>query len=43
MYFQSGEKDGVLDCVKGLTEVQTDAISGSSLIHRHSYAITEGH
>jgi len=27
------------DCVKGLTEVQTDGISGSSLVHWYNYAI----
>ena len=29
------------DHVKGLTEVQTDDSSLSSLVHRHSYAITK--
>ena len=35
--FQFG--DIIEDCVKGLTEVQTDDISGSSFAHWHSYAI----
>jgi len=41
--FQFGEKDVVGDHVKGLTEVQTDDISGPSLVHWYSYTIREGH
>ena len=31
------------DSAKGLTEVQIDGISDSSLVHWHSYTITEDH
>ena len=31
--FQFGEKDVMWDLVKGLTEVEIDDISGSSLVH----------
>jgi len=29
-------------CLKGLTEVQVDNISGSLLVHLHSYTFREG-
>ena len=39
MFFQFGEKDVMGDPIKHLTEVETDDISGSSLVHWCSYTI----
>jgi len=43
LFSQIGEKNAVGYCVKGLTEVQIDDISGSSLVHRCGDTIIKGH
>lgn len=42
VYFQFGEMNIVRDCVQGLTHVQIEDISDSSLVHLCTYTIPEG-